>query len=59
VHTSNGDGEVAAEVEATPPGYGRWDLLLYALPFVAVGFLWLRATLRGRSRKDNLLSKEA
>jgi hypothetical protein len=59
VHTSEGDGETATEVEVTPPGYGRWDLLLYALPFIAVGSLWLRATLRGRGRKDRLLSKEA
>jgi hypothetical protein len=59
VHTSEGDGETATEVEVTPPGYGRWDLLLYALPFIAVGSLWLRATLRSRGRKDRLLSKQA
>jgi hypothetical protein len=59
VHTSEGDGEAATEVEVTPPGYGRWDLLLYALPFIAVGFLWLRATLQGRSTKERLLSKQA
>lgn len=44
-----GEGSVAAEVEATPPGLGRWDLLLYLSPFAAVGFLWLRAALKGRS----------
>jgi hypothetical protein len=44
-----GVGEVAAEVEATPPGLGRWDLLLYLSPFAAVGFLWLRVALKGRS----------
>jgi hypothetical protein len=37
-------------VEATPPGYGRWDLLLYLFPFLGVGFLWLKAFLRGRRR---------
>jgi hypothetical protein len=46
--SSQGSGEAAAEVEATPPGYGRWDLLIYLLPFVAVAVLWLRAVLRRR-----------
>jgi hypothetical protein len=47
----HGSGDAAVEVEVTPPGYGRWDLLLYLFPFVAVGFLWLKAFLRRRSRK--------
>jgi hypothetical protein len=49
--SSHGGGEATVEVEVTPPGYGRWDLLLYLSPFLAVGFLWLKAFLRGRSRK--------
>jgi hypothetical protein len=49
--SSQGGGEEAVEVEVTPPGYGRWDLLWYLSPFLAVGFLWLKAFLRGRSRK--------
>lgn len=44
-----GAGEAAADVEATPPGLGRWDILLYLFPFAAVGFLWLRAAIKGRS----------
>jgi hypothetical protein len=47
-------GQEAAEtfsrVEATPVGFGRWDLLLYLLPFLAVGFLWFRGITRRRSR---------
>src|SRR5262249_688066 len=39
------NGELVGQVEATPPGYGRWDMLLYLLPFVAVGILWLLAVL--------------
>ncbi|HET9530365.1 MAG TPA: hypothetical protein VFQ92_08445 [Blastocatellia bacterium] len=46
-----GSGEIVADVEVTPPGYGRWDLLIYLFPFVAIGLLWLRAVLRARSRK--------
>ena len=49
--SSQGGGEATVEVEVTPPGYGRWDLLLYLFPFLAVGFLWLKAFLRGRNRK--------
>jgi hypothetical protein len=46
LQSSRGGGEIGADVEATPPGLGRWDLLLYLMPFVAVGFLWLRAVVR-------------
>jgi hypothetical protein len=49
--SSHGNGDVTVEVEVTPPGYGRWDLLLYLFPFLAVGFLWLKAFLRRRSRE--------
>jgi hypothetical protein len=41
-----GNAEATAQVEATPPGFGRWDLLFYALPFIGVGFLWFRAIAR-------------
>jgi hypothetical protein len=41
-----GNAETVATVEATPPGYGRWDLLIYLLPFLAVGFLWAMAMIR-------------
>jgi hypothetical protein len=42
-------GSVAAEVEATPDGVlGPWELGLYLLPFLAVGFLWGKAVLRRR-----------
>lgn len=47
--SAQGSGEASTTVEATPPGYGRWDLLIYLLPFVAVALLWLRAVTRRRS----------
>jgi hypothetical protein len=50
LQSSRGGGEVISDVEVTPPGYGRWDMLLYLFPFLAIAFLWLRAVLRGRSR---------
>ena len=42
----SGNAETVATVEATPPGYGRWDLLIYLLPFLAVGLLWAMAMIR-------------
>lgn len=48
---SKGSGELATEVEATPDGtIGPIALLIYPLPFLAVGFLWLKAALRRRTR---------
>ena len=50
--SSAGGGEALSKVEATPPGFGRWDLLLYLLPFLAAGFLWFSAMAkRHRLRK--------
>jgi hypothetical protein len=49
VNGGAGGGILAAEVEATPEGsLGRIDLLLYLLPFLGIGFLWLKAVLRRR-----------
>jgi hypothetical protein len=48
VKGEGGTGEVTAEVEATPPGYGAWDLLIYGFPFVLFGMLWLCVALRRR-----------
>lgn len=50
----DGGGELTAEVEATPDGtIGPIALLIYPLPFLAVGFLWLKAALRRRSGRPN------
>lgn len=46
--SAEGNDEVMSQVEATPPGYGRWDLLLFALPFLAVGFLWFKMMAKRR-----------
>lgn len=44
--SAQGTAETAATVEVTPPGYGRWDLLLYLAPFLALGLLWTIAMIR-------------
>jgi hypothetical protein len=46
-----GGGELKAEVEATPDGtLGPWASLIYLLPFVGVGLLWLKAAMRRREQ---------
>jgi hypothetical protein len=52
VQSSQGGGEATAQVEVTPPGFGRWDLLFYLLPFLLVAFLWFRGISRARRRKN-------
>jgi hypothetical protein len=49
----DGGGELEARVQATPAGdIGPIGLVIYALPFVAVGALWLRAVLARRSARS-------
>lgn len=38
--------ELTTEVESTPPGYGRWDLVIYLFPFALLGGMWVFAALR-------------
>ena len=57
LQSSQGSGEALSRVEATPPGYGRWDLLLYLLPFLAVAFLWFWGITRRRRHKNQRHNK--
>ena len=51
LRSPRGGGDIATDVEVTPPGLGRWDLLIYLFPFLLIGALWLRAvTRRARAR---------
>ena len=50
LRSAQGNGETTAFVEPTPEGLGRWDLLIYLLPFLAIGFIWLRVFLSKRNR---------
>ena len=51
LESAGGSAETVATVEATPPGYGRWDLLVYVLPFLGVGILWAVAMVRKLKRR--------
>jgi hypothetical protein len=46
-----GGGEMVQNVQVTPPGLGRWDMLLYLIPFLGIGFLWFKAVLRKRGQR--------
>ena len=52
LESAQGNAETLTRVEATPPGYGRWDLLLYLFPFIAVGLLWTIAMIRRIKRRQ-------
>lgn len=41
--SSLGGGQTSVNVQVTPTGFGRWDLLLFLLPFLGVGLLWFKA----------------
>ncbi len=51
LESAQGNAETLATVEATPPGYGRWDLLVYLMPFLAIGLLWSIAMIRKLKRR--------
>jgi len=54
IQSAQGSGEATANVEVTPPGFGRWDLLFYLLPFLFVAFLWFRGISRAKRRRKQL-----
>lgn len=54
LQSSQGQGETFSRVEATPIGFGRWDLLFFLLPFLLVALLWLRGMSRRRKRLKRL-----
>ncbi len=51
LESAQGNAETVDTVEATPPGYGRWDLLIYLAPFLAIGALWSIAMVRKIRRR--------
>jgi hypothetical protein len=54
LESSQGRGEEFSRVEATPVGFGKWDLLFFLLPFLLIAFLWLRGMSRQRGRMKKL-----
>ena len=54
LQSSRGVNETTTYIGAAPPGLGQWQLLLYALPFLSVGGLWLRVYQLRRGLKRSL-----
>jgi hypothetical protein len=49
--SSEVSGETDTNVEVTPALLGRWDLLLFLLPFLGVGLLWFKAMTTSRKNR--------
>src|SRR5579864_7906531 len=58
VQSAQGDGEATTQVLVSPPGFGRWDLLFFLLPFLLVAFLWFRGISRVRRRRNAQAANE-
>ncbi len=58
VHSSEGEGEALSQVEATPAGFGRWDLLFYMTPFLVVVILFYRGVRKKRKQLAAQLQTE-
>lgn len=58
LQSSRGINETTAYIGVSPPGSRQWQLLLYSLPFLSVGGLWLRVYLLRRGLKRSLALEE-
>jgi hypothetical protein len=52
-------GETDTEVPVTPTLLGRWSLLFFLLPFLAIAALWLRAVTVRRKRRERMRLKKS
>jgi hypothetical protein len=57
--SSAGSGEINTDVSVTPGLLGRWDLLLYALPFLGIALLWFKAIATKRENRRRAQRKKA
>ncbi len=57
--SSQVNGETDVDVPVTPTLLGRWNLLLFALPFVGVGWLWFKAVKTKRENKRRAQQRKA
>ncbi len=48
--SATANGAADTDVSVTPTLLGRWDLLLFLLPFLGIGVLWFKAASVKRSR---------
>jgi hypothetical protein len=50
VQSSTGSAELLSQVEATPQGFGRWDLLFYLLPFLFIAAMFYNGVRKKRKK---------
>ena len=49
--SSTASGEADTDVSVTPTLLGRWDLLIFLLPFAGIGVLWFKAASVKRAQR--------
>lgn len=59
ISSSQVNGETDTDVEVTPALLGRWDLLVFLLPFLGIGFLWFKAARTKLARRRRAQRKKA
>lgn len=52
LESPDGQDVVSTDLEVTPTGFGKLDLLWSSAPFLLLGFVWLKAFLRRRSLEN-------
>jgi hypothetical protein len=57
--SSQVSGETDTDVPVTPTLLGRWNLLLFALPFLCVGVLWFKAMATKRENRRRAQRRKA
>lgn len=57
--SSTANGEADTDVPVTPTLLGRWNLLLFLLPFAGVGVLWFKAATVTRTRRRRRRTQRA
>lgn len=57
--SSTAGGEADTNVSVTPTLLGRWDLLIFLLPFLGIALLWFKAVRVKRSRRKGTRIKNA
>ena len=50
-HGTGGVQEIATQVEATPDDLGPFGMIFYLLPFLAIGFIWIKVVLTSRRQR--------
>ncbi len=57
--SSVASGETDTDVQVTPTLMGRWDLLLFLLPFLGISVLWFKAASVKRKRRKRVRLKSS